>query len=62
MKEVIIQLLGEYQTKTDEAGNLIGGLAGLDYEWIIGAFLFAFTTLIILKVIGSLIVSAFQGR
>lgn len=62
MKDLIISLLGEYTTKTDASGNLIGGLAGLDYEWIIGAVAFVGITLIVLKLISSLIVSFAQGR
>lgn len=61
MKDLIINLLGEYQTKTDEAGNLIGGLAGLDYEWIIGALCFGFASYLVLKTISSLIIAAFKG-
>ena len=60
MKDLIISLLGEYQTKTDSSGNLIGGLAGLDYEWIIGALCFCGITLIVLKLFSSLIVSFSQ--
>lgn len=40
MKEVIISLLGEYTPRTFEDGTPIGGLASLDYEWIVGAVLF----------------------
>lgn len=61
MKDLIISLLGEYQTKTDAAGNLIGGLAGLDYEWIIGAACFCVASFIVLKTISSLLVAAFKG-
>lgn len=40
MADLINSLLGDYQFKYDSAGNLIGGLAGLDYEWLFGAGLF----------------------
>lgn len=40
MREVIISLLGEYTPLLDENDNIIGGLAGLDYTWIVGAILF----------------------
>lgn len=62
MKDIIIELLGEYQLKYDDTGNLIGGLAGIDYQYLIGAFLFCISIFFCLKCICSLIVSAFQGR
>lgn len=40
MKDIVIQLLGEYTPKVYEDGTPIGGLASLDYEWIVGAVLF----------------------
>lgn len=61
MKELIISLLGEYQTKTDAAGNLIGGLAGLDYEWIIGALCFAVASYIVLRTISAMLIAVFKG-
>lgn len=40
MKELLVSILGEYQYKYDDAGNLIGGLAGLDYAYIFGGIVF----------------------
>lgn len=40
MKEVIISLLGEYTPVVNEDGSPIGGLASLDYEWLLGAVCF----------------------
>lgn len=37
--DFIDNVLGEYTLKYDSAGNLIGGLAGLDYRWLFAAFL-----------------------
>lgn len=61
MKDLIISLLGEYQTKTDASGNIIGGLAGIDYEYLIGALCFVFMTYLIVKTISSLIIAGFKG-
>lgn len=41
MNEIITKILGEYQLTYDDNNNLVGGLAGLDFEWIVGALLFA---------------------
>lgn len=40
MKAIIVQLLGEYTPKVYEDGTPMGGLASLDYEWIVGAVCF----------------------
>lgn len=40
MREVITSLLGEYKPLVDENENIVGGLAGLDFTWIVGAILF----------------------
>ena len=49
MKELIIEILGEYQPVLNPDGSNLGGLASLDYEWLMGAFLFAGISLIVLK-------------
>jgi hypothetical protein len=67
MADVVVQVLGEYQPKTqtvqelDSAGNVIAtsteyvpGLAGLDYHWITGAVLFTVFLLGIFKLLGGL--------
>lgn len=61
MKELIIQLLGEYTPKTYPDGSPMGGLASLDYEWLVGATLFGICILIVIKCISSLLVAAFKG-
>ena len=40
MKAIIVQLLGEYTPKVYPDGSPMGGLASLDYEWIVGAVCF----------------------
>lgn len=62
MKELIIEILGEYQPVLNPDGSNLGGLASLDYEWLMGAFLFAGISLIVLKCISSVIISLLQGR
>ena len=67
MADVVVQVLGEYQRKTqtvqelDSSGNVIAtsteyvpGLAGLDYHWIAGAVLFTVFLLGIFKLLGGL--------
>ena len=67
MADVVVQVLGEYHPKTqtvqeiDTEGNVIAtsteyvpGLAGLDYPWIAGAFLFALFLSGIFKLLGGL--------
>jgi len=62
MKDLITSILGNYTQQVDAlTGDTIYGLAGLDYEWIIGALFFAGVSLIVLKCISSLIVAAFKG-
>lgn len=68
MADVVVSILGEYQRKTqtvtemDSDGNILAtsteivpGLAGLDYEWIAGAVLFALFLLSLMKLIGGLL-------
>lgn len=40
MRSLIISILGEYTPVVNSAGDPIGGLASLDYEWIAGAVFF----------------------
>lgn len=40
MRELVVSILGEYQQLTDSQGNIIGGLAGVDYEYIFGGVIF----------------------
>lgn len=62
MKELIIELLGNYTPITNNNGEIIGGLAGIDYPYVIGCLCFVICLFFVLKCICSLIVSAFQGR
>lgn len=62
MKDIIIQLFGEYTPITTENGEIIGGLAGIDYPYIIGALCFLIVVWFVIRCISSLIVSTFQGR
>lgn len=68
MADVVVSVLGEYQRKTqtvqemDSEGNILAtsteyvpGLAGLDYEWIAGAVLFALFLYGLLRMIGGLL-------
>lgn len=68
MDKVVVKILGEYQRKTmtvqelDTDGNVLAtstqyvpGLAGLDWEWIAGAALFALFLLCLMRLIGGLL-------
>lgn len=39
MKDALIDLIGKYELRYTDTGKLIGGLAGLDYEWIVSAMI-----------------------
>lgn len=68
MDKVVVKILGEYQRKTmtvqelDTDGNVLAtstqyvpGLAGLDWEWIAGAAIFALFLLCLMRLIGGLL-------
>jgi len=68
MSDVVTGVLGEYHQKTNTVntyasdGTLVSttteavpGIAGLDYAWIAGAFLFATMVYGILRIIGGLL-------
>lgn len=40
MKEIIIQLLGEYTPNLGPNGEVLGGLYSLDLSWVVGAVAF----------------------
>lgn len=41
MRMLVISILGQYTPVTNSNGDPIGGLASLDYTWLVGAALFA---------------------
>lgn len=60
MAELIKAILGEYQFKYAPDGGLIGGLAGLDYEWLFGALLFLICLVFVFCMIRTLFVHWFD--
>ena len=40
MRDLISQILGNYNLQYDTSGDLVTGFAGLDYTWLIGAACF----------------------
>lgn len=40
MLDLIQSLLGGYTPLVDDNGNIIGGIAGLNYDYLIGALIF----------------------
>lgn len=68
MPEVVTSILGEYQPQTyivnqyasdgtllSTSTEIVPGLAGLDYPWLVGAGLFAIMLYGILRIIGGLL-------
>lgn len=39
MKETIISIIGGYEPVLDSAGEVVSGMAGVDWPWIAGAVL-----------------------
>lgn len=40
MRDLIVNLLGEYSPTLSPDGDLVGGLYSLDFTWIVGAVCF----------------------
>lgn len=56
MKEVIVALFGSYSLTFDpNTGNVVCGLAGLDWPWLAGVALFGLTLYCVLRLIGGVI-------
>lgn len=54
MRDIIVSIFGEYEALVVN-DNLIGGLAGLDYEWLAGVVLFAIALFSLFKLLGVLL-------
>lgn len=61
MKDIIIDLIGEYSPLLDENDQIIQGLSGIDFTWIVSAICFMIPTFLVLKCISSLLIAAFKG-
>lgn len=54
MRDIIVSIFGEYEVLIVN-DNLVGGLAGLDYEWLAGLGLFAISLFSLFKLLGVLL-------
>jgi len=53
LREVILALFGSYTPLIDPvSGSAVLGVAGLDWPWIAGVFLFGLTLYCILRILG----------
>lgn len=52
MKTAVVNLLGEYELQYTQDNKLVGGLAGLDYEWLIGALIVVIFLYSLLRLVG----------
>lgn len=58
MRDLIVQVIGEYSLQYD-GEKLVGGLAGLDWPWLVGAGIFAMCLYCLLRLVGILLSRAF---
>ena len=61
MRELIVELLGEYTPVTQENGDIIGGLASLDYTWLVGAACFCIMLVGVLCILRTMFKGIFKG-
>lgn len=61
MREIIVELLGEYTPVTQENGDIIGGLASLDYTWLVGAACFCIMLVGTLCILRTMFKGIFKG-
>ena len=54
MRDLIVEIIGEYKPSLTEDGQMLGGLASIDFTWLVGATCFVIMligTLAILRTI-----------
>lgn len=54
MRDLMVKIFGEYQLQYN-GENLVGGIAGLDYAWLLGAALFAIAFYGLFRLLGVLL-------
>lgn len=55
MRDLLIQIFGDYLPNADPDGVPLAGLAGVDWEYIAGVFLFGITLYCVLRCIEAVI-------
>lgn len=54
MKDAIIAVIGGYEPVLDSAGEVVSGMAGVDWPWIAGAILVVSGVLVALGIAASI--------
>lgn len=57
MRDIIVSLLGEYSPSVAPDGSFLGGLASIDFTWLVGAFSFLICLVGCLVLLRTIIVS-----
>lgn len=52
MKQLLINLFGQYTPLTDSNGDIITSIAGIDFPWIFGILIFVILLFCLLKILG----------
>lgn len=55
MKDAITAVLGEYSQTLGASGEVVGGVANLDWNWIIGAVIFVLAVYSVFRIVGMVI-------
>lgn len=60
MRDLIVELLGEYTPTLSPNGEVLGGLYSLDYTWLVGAFCFCATLVSVFCILRTLLKGVFK--
>lgn len=60
MRDLIVELLGEYTPTLSPSGEVLGGLYSLDYTWLVGAFCFCATLVAVFCILRTLLKGVFK--
>lgn len=59
MRDLIIELLGEYTPTLTDDGQMLGGLASLDFTWLCGAACFVIMLIGVLGILRTMMKGIF---
>lgn len=54
MKDLLSTIFGNYEPYTDASGEIIRGVSGVDFQYILGVLLFGLVLYCVFRIIGSL--------
>lgn len=60
MRDLIVDLLGEYTPTVGENGEILGGLYSLDFTWLVGAFCFCAMLIGVLCILRTMLKGIFK--